>query len=403
MAKESAKTIIYVTRDLERALGPQTAFPSFFIITNSSAFAKEKARDDERIFLVESTELLDTPELLARIEVQNFINSKVNAQLMVFKNLPIIEKICAEQNWPLLNPSAKLAQTIEEKISQVEWLGELVKFLPEHEIKILKEVEFKGVPFILQFNRAHTGTGTILIDHANQLTELSARFPDRPVRVTKYISGTMLTSNNIVAVDEIIVGNINQQITGLKPFTDNAFATIGNDWALPQTLLNETQRKQYAEIVTAVGKKMQASGWKGLFGTDIMLAETGELYLIEINARQPASTTFESTLQSQVKSGTTTFAAHLLSLNNDPVNDLIPITDGAQIILRNQTTVHYSEANLTVFVSRLKQAGFTTTQYTNTEPGSDLVRIQSPSCLMKSATALNERGEAIVNALNCSI
>lgn len=402
MAKTTDKIIVYVTRDLERALGTQTVCASYFIITNSTPFAKEYAKEHPHCVLITETTLLDTHELLSHHQTQHFISTLTNPSILVFKNTTTIERICADVQWTLLNPAAQLASTIEEKISQVEWLDDLARFLPEHQILLLKDVRFESTPFILQFNRAHTGSGTILIDNENTLRELQEKFPERPVRITAYLSGTMITSNNIVFEDTIMVGNPNAQITGLAPFTDKPFATVGNDWALGKNMLDEVQLAEYKNIVVLIGEKLRASGWRGLFGTDIMLANNGRLYLIEINARQPAGTTFESQLQQK---SLTVFDAHLLSLLGKKAENqtLTKVNDGAQIILRNQTNIQYTEANLTVFISRLQSLGFTVTRYQNTEPGSDLVRIQSQTSVMKSPTELNERGKSIVNALNCSI
>lgn len=402
MAKTADKTIVYIARDLERALGPQTTMAAYFIITNSTPFAKEMSSLYKNIVLIDSPQILDTHELLAHPDAEKFLNKLTDPLLLVFKNTTTIEQICENNGWKLLNPPAKLANQVEEKISQVEWLGDLARFLPEHQITLLKDVHFESIPFILQFNRAHTGNGTMLIDNANTLRELQEKFPERPVRITAFVSGTMITSNNIVFEDTILVGNPNVQITGLSPFTDKPFATVGNDWALGNSILSESQQKQYSEMVTAIGEKLRTSGWRGLFGTDIMLANNGQLYLIEINARQPAGTTFESQLQQK---SLTVFDAHLLSLLGETIHNqtLTAVTDGAQLILRNQPAAQFTDANLTVFTARLQSAGFTVTRYTNTEPGSDLVRIQSTKGLMKSPTELNERGESIVKALNCSI
>lgn len=405
MAETTPKTIVYIARDLERALGPQAVAPSYFIITNSTPFAKQMAASHSNLFLIESAELLDTPQLLTHPSTVTFLETLVNPQLVVFKNLPIIEKICTDHGWTLLNPSANLAQTIEEKISQVEWLGSEAELLPPHEIIVLRDLTFTGTPFIIQFNRAHTGGGTILITSAEQLETLQTKFPDRPVRKTDYIEGTMITSNNLVFHDTIITGNPNVQITGLAPFTDMPFATIGNDWSLAQSLLSETQKNQYHDIVQRIGRKLQTSGWRGLFGTDIMLAKTGELYLIEINARQPASTTFESQLQAKIAPLTnTTFSLHLASLlqESGAESALAPVTAGAQIILRNQTKP-ITDACVTLFTERLKAGGFVITRYVNTEPGSDLVRIQSDSGVMDTPQTFNVIGQSIVQAFTCSL
>ena len=123
---EPKNTLVYITRDLERALGPQTA-SSLFIIANSTPFAKQVAAGRSDIILIEAPDLLDTPELLNHPQTKEFIDQQTNPQLVVFKNLPIIEKICAANGWKLLNPAAALANRVEEKVSQVEWLDELTK------------------------------------------------------------------------------------------------------------------------------------------------------------------------------------------------------------------------------------------------------------------------------------
>ncbi len=401
MAELTAKTTIYIARDLERALGPQNACPSFFIITNSTPFAKEMAKNNPNIVTIPSLELLDTPELLVHPATKEFIAKHPNPHLVVFKNLRIIEKICAEHGWKLLNPSATLSQQIEEKISQVEWLGELKKFLPPHHIDILSQVKFSGEPFILQFNRAHTGGGTFLIKDQSTLTALATKFPNRPVRATSYIKGNMLTSNNIVTNTDVIVGNINYQITGLTPFAKLLFATIGNDWALPKKLLSPEQTEKYHDMVTAIGEKLRASGWRGLFGVDVILADTGELYLIEINARQPASTTYESVLQEKARVNDqeyTTFSAHLAALAHEPIDpkSYITIADGAQIILR-QTEPNISAEKINTLATELTAAGFHCIAYANRELGADLLRIQSPHGLMAAPNTFNDAGGRIVS------
>ena len=136
--------IIYITRDIERALGFVLDNPHYYIISNSSTFAKQIANSKTNILLIEAEKQLDTWELLQNKQTRDFINKistsakatadKNNPQILVFKNTKQIEKICAGNNWKLLNPSAQLATTIEEKISQIKWLADKAKFLPEHKI-----------------------------------------------------------------------------------------------------------------------------------------------------------------------------------------------------------------------------------------------------------------------------
>lgn len=418
MLTEALKThpVVYVTRDIERALGLPLDTPGYYSITNSTPFAKAASAGRDNVLLIESAELLDTHELLGHPKTIEFIDQLSEKNIIVFKNTPVIEKICAEQNWQVLNPSAQLAATIEEKISQIEWLDDLQKFLPEHQIHVLKEVWFDGTPFMLQFNRAHTGSGTILIDNKKILDELIATFPDRPVRVSSYLKGMMCTSNNVVIPEGLLFGNPSYQITGLPPFTDKPFATIGNDWSFGSDVMAAPDEKfqvaeQYLEIVEQVGRKLLASGWRGLFGVDCLVTDDNKVYLIEINARQPASTTYESVLQqeNQQKSdytlgerGLTTFAAHLASLMGatNPGHRIIDVVDGAQIIVRNQEGKTWPDARLAAIEEKLKQENFNVVRYTNTAPGSDLLRIQCRRGIMAGHNEFNDLGKKIYGTIN---
>jgi hypothetical protein len=322
--------------------------------------------------------------------------------ILVFKNTSRIEKICHENNWNLLNPSSKLADEIEQKISQIKWAGSLKKYFPDYQIKQCKDIVWNGKKIIIQFNQSHTGSGTILIKSKKQLEELKLKFPKRLARTAKYIIGPLFTNNNIVWKNKVLLGNINYQITGLKHFTDVKFATIGNDWALPHKILNEKQILQYKKITLEVGKKMRKSGWKGVFGIDVVMDEkNGKMYLLEINARQPASTTYESELQSynighvaHNKKMFTTFQAHLASLLKLKYNNekLIEIKNGAQIIYR----VKNEELRIKNYVLReIKKYKFKAIQYNNTKPNSDLLRIQSKDGIMSKHNTFNKIGKKI--------
>jgi len=302
----------------------------------------------------------------------------------------------------LLNPSAILAGEIEEKISQVKWLGSLAKYLPPYEIKILKDVRYEGKKFILQFNRAHTGNGTILVDDADVLDDLIKKFPNREVRITKYISGLMLTNNNIVLADKILCGNISVQLTGIKPFTALPFATVGNDFALTKKILNKKQEQAYFGMAEKIGEKMRKSGWKGLFGIDVVLdKKSGKLYLIEINARQPASTSFESKLQrffaGKKDADFTSFEAHLLALLGQTTDKkLIKIKSGAQItqkVFSETQKIPYNK--IIKKINLMRAENLEAVFYDNAKIEADLLRWQSKTGLVDRDLNLNPLGKQL--------
>ncbi len=378
--------IVYVTRDIERALGLPPQTKNYFIVTNNTPFGKQVAKTRPGVLLIKNKTLLDTRELLAHPLTAQFIKKIKNPHIVVFKNTGAIEAACKEKGWPLLNPSAELASKIEEKITQVEWLGKLAKYLPPHQILPCKKIKFTGEKFILQFNRAHTGSGTILIESKKQLQEIQKQFPDRPARVTDFIEGPMFTSNNIVWDNFTFIGNISFQITGLWPFTERPFATVGNDWGLPYEFLNDKQGDNFEAIAGAIGKKLAKSGWKGLFGIDVVFDQTRKkLYLIEINARQPASTTYESQLQLKKKKAQlehTIFGMHLLSLlgaTRSGTPQQISVVTGGQIIMKVTSLINQIKQRQKKIIKNAENAGGTVIPYINTELESDFLRIQSPN------------------------
>ena len=124
MAKDS---IIYVTRDRERAEGMPES-------NNYSIISGESGED--------------TLSILSRIETDESV--------LVFKNTKQIEELALKKGFRLLNPSAALAETIENKVTQVNWLGDLVKLLPTHKVGLLKNIPLETIG-ILQWTHGHTG------------------------------------------------------------------------------------------------------------------------------------------------------------------------------------------------------------------------------------------------------
>ena len=400
--KLKSNPVVYVTRDLERALGLNPDTQGYFIISNSTAFAKRVAQNRTNILLISANKLLNTAELLRDPAATAFIKSKNNPSVLVFKTTGQIERICETNGWRLINPPAVLAEKIEAKITQVETLKNLKPFLLEYQINKCKDIKWEGTSFILQLNHSHTGGGTYLIDSASILAKIQAKFPEREARTSPLIDGPIFTNNNILTKTKVLIGNISYQITGLEPFTDNAFATVGNDWELTKKLLSVEQVDNYKLIVKAVSEELMQLGWYGLFGADVILNKTSDkMYLLEINARQPASTTFESQLQRKNQPvGLTILAAHLAALLGVNVKDeeLIEVDNGAQIIQR--VLIKGGACQTDNASVNLHAAGFDVIEYDNPDIGAESLRIQSDSSIMDDHNQLNQNGEKIARLIS---
>lgn len=371
------RKILYVTKDTERA--------------------SSLAQDDTYKILSSEGKKSTLDILMDQKNIENI--KKENYSVVVFKNNIQIEKIAKDNDFKILNPKAELSETIENKISQIKWLNDLEYLLPEHKVMTGKEIEWDKKPFILQWAHSHTGEGTYLINNEKELKTIVSDFPNREARVTEYILGPMFTLNIVVSKDRILLGNISYQITGVLPFTENMMSTIGNDWSVPPSILTDLQIEEIKSIANKIGEKMRQSGWKGLFGIDVIYDEQrNKIFLIEINARQPASSTYESEIQKLNRNeginGITIFEAHIKALNDEKIEqNIIEINDGAQIIKR------ITKKEFVVDINTLKDNGFNVIKYNNNKLNSDQFRIQCTMGIMETHNKFNKRGKLILEAI----
>ena len=271
------------------------------------------------------------------------------SSIIVFKNNVKIQRLSKQKNLKLLNPDYHLVEKYENKISQYQWLK---KIIPSNLLKTVITIPNKnsfqqlsktlGKPFIGQFNRSHTGQGTLLISQLKQWKELIEKFPLRKIKCTQFINNPAITVNVCLWQKCVLMGNPSYQITGLKQLTDFPYSTTGNDWSLAQKILNSNDFKIIKVLSQKIGTAMIKDGWQGLFGLDFIKGK--KWLVIEINARQPASTGLETVLQKKQGKGITIFAAHVAALLKLPLpgnceqvkKSFQKIDQGSQIIIRKK-------------------------------------------------------------------
>jgi predicted ATP-grasp superfamily ATP-dependent carboligase len=386
MTAPHRKNVIYVTPDIERALGmiPQSHYR---IATYRNAYSESiHALYPDFVTLFDMPhESADTATLIDTTELRS-LALNLDAGIVVFKNNSLIESLAETHGLHLLNPHASLAEKVENKVSQVEWLGSLsTTYLPPHKIKSGAELIWNKTSYVFQWAHGHTGEMTYLIQSKLDADKIRQEFPERIGRVSEYIHGPVFTVNAVVTVDRTLMGNISYQITGVMPFTDNIFSTIGNDWGLTHSLLSDHEITRIEKMVGEIGARLREAGWKGLFGIDLVRDDMSDrIYLIEINARQPASTTFESQLQQEFRKhnvgGSTLFEAH----------------DGAQIVQRVTQQVRSVTPEI---IHKLTHAGYNVIQHNETTHNMPVIRIQSNQGIMETHTRFNSRGKNILSIL----
>jgi hypothetical protein len=303
--------IIYLCNDPERALGIEDILTDFSImcIDNSPLIELLRAKNIDVFSLAESKSEVNptfrsTHNLLHNCPESSSYLSKFNENLnfIFFKSSPRLENLSKQYSAKVLNPSWKLNRKYENKLSQYEVLSSIVpEAFPTTTIGILGELYYSdliqklGQEFVVQFDRGHTGDSTFFIRTESDYTKLQQSYLKRKVRVSRKIEGKAWTINASATRFGTLYHGISQQITGVPQLTNQEGGTVGNDWTKASSLEKSTQT-MLREIIETVGNYMYQDEYRGMFGFDFIIDNTGRPFLIEINARQPASTGIHSKL-----------------------------------------------------------------------------------------------------------
>lgn len=311
--KLDQRQLFYVCNDPERALGLEGMLPNYHIVCiddsplidqllkkGVSVFCLERALGKQNAVFRSSLKLLEHPR------AREFITEKSASGkplIIVFKSSPAIEKAALEIKVELLNPFAKINARFEQKLSQYKILQPLGIPFPETILGVFGKLSYSeithrlGQKFILQFDRGHTGEGTILIDRPKTYEALQRQFPRREIRCSRYISGPAYTVNCCTGRQGTSAAGLSYQITGEPTCTSGRFSTCGNDFTDPFKEFAKI-RLELTKMADLVGKALAEADYRGLFGLDTVYnRENGKLYFVETNVRQPASITFHTELQ----------------------------------------------------------------------------------------------------------
>lgn len=303
----AGKSLYYFSREVERGLGLENVLTNFHLvhIQNSQYTNYFKDTGVKYFCLEDSCEINSinggSRRLYQDKNVLDYLanNNKQENYVQTFKVSPSFEKLTAQNGLKLLNTTSELNRKYEDKLSQYEILGDQVKF-PKTiitnlgELTYLQIVQKLGDKFTLQFARGHTGKGTYIIETEEDFNDASKDNAGRKARFAEFIEGIAYTLNACITKKGVFVGGLSLQITGEKGLTTNPGATVGNDWSR-RTNLDKVD--DLAKQVSIIAAKMASDGFRGLFGVDFLVKDTGEVFIIEINARQTASIPMYTKLQ----------------------------------------------------------------------------------------------------------
>jgi hypothetical protein len=232
----------------------------------------------------------------------------------------------------------------------------------------LGKVTFKSLrkelalPFVIQFPYGSSGHYTFLIREEKEFSRLRRIYPEQTVVLRKYIDGFSLNVNAAIVSTEngtkVACTFPSVQITGVPECSNFPTSFCGNDYSSACTL-DKKILKQVKDIMDGIGTWMASSGFRGVFGMDLIVKD-GKVYPVEINPRFQNSTSLFTVLESMQagRKGSLFLlhAAEFLQKNDKvmrkyvkefPFEELMKPLKGSQIILHNHVRQNVITGELT--------------------------------------------------------
>ncbi|XVS62251.1 ATP-grasp domain-containing protein [Actinosynnema sp. CA-299493] len=123
------------------------------------------------------------------------------------------------------------------------------------------------------------GRGTRLCADG-ELAEASAAWSGEPLKVSRHVPGLPITVSGCVGRDVTVVSGVSHQLVGL--------AELGAGWGTHcgnQLLGDGDVPGEALAACHAVGERLRARGFRGVFGIDAVLDREGRVWAVEINPR----------------------------------------------------------------------------------------------------------------------
>ncbi|EKD47805.1 MAG: Acetyl-CoA carboxylase, partial [uncultured bacterium] len=290
--------IFLVSPDPQKIHGFEHAWENLKIITNQkTAYLEAAKKRGVDITFLRLPRIKNTANLLREEKVRALIPR--GGKLLVFKNLPRLEKIATQNGWQVLMPSAQFTQLLEDKINFVAFCRKnKLPILPTR-ITALNAVEFKQ-PIVVQQRMGHAGETTFFVRSEAELQKLQKRIGEYVVKITPLVKLPTFSLNLCVTRKQIFLTQPFYQITGDKRLNPNEGGTGGIDLGLAQEMLSKKTRVKIFTLAERVGKCLRKLGYRGIAGLDLLVDDaSGKIYFVECNPRLLANLGFLTRLQTK--------------------------------------------------------------------------------------------------------
>ncbi len=339
---KSQLPIFYITNDPLRGLGIEDIYENFHLVCvdylpvvdwliekGKNVFCLEKEFGHE--FVRDSRETLLLPE------VQNYIlsHSENEIGIVFFKPQVALNQILKDtiignlRKVISLNAELLISNQIENKF----FFHHLCESnnLPINQFQIVNSgnilypdlVNQFGKSFVIQMERGWFGNSTYFINNHDDYQMFHQKFPNKDIKIAKFIPGVVLTNNGVIGREYIYQTKPFLQLND-DPTVEIRLArlpgsTIGNAWIDLHTLAINNIDQVISEIYTItqkIGRIIRDLGFIGYCGFDFLVSTEGVVYLQECNPRFTASCQMISQLEIE-SSGISLLQLHFQELGID--------------------------------------------------------------------------------------
>ena len=317
------KEVLKITKNLPQIIGiaPNAFsrvvfadyFPNFSIVCFKWRGETDYIARDIEVYCVEKEypgtmlSKMNTGEILNLPGVINFIRSKVNPHLLIYKPTMKINTQAFRMGWKIVGNSPDVKHDIENKLAFRNLLGKcgitsvpgetvLLTDLDEELYKSLTDKWGPRIVFQVCEMTTGGGTGTAFINSINDFRGFISKFKAKKeilnfiknVNVTSFIEGVPASIVACATKYGVITGSIQTQILDIPDVRDikeGSGLFSGHDFSYAE--FNNDLNSQAKLIAQKFGEYIYNNlGYRGIFGIDLIVnMKSAKVYPIECNPR----------------------------------------------------------------------------------------------------------------------
>ncbi|MFA6368837.1 MAG: ATP-grasp domain-containing protein [Candidatus Shapirobacteria bacterium] len=295
--------------NLENIINDSPYFFFFLVVDKFLDINLPHLKNFEKIYLSDypSIKQKNSGKLLSNPSVINYILKKTQSKNLIpaiipFKPSAKVDFICKKYKWLNISNPSPINRFLEDKIKFSKLCQKfnlpVIPFSIDSfsQKNFIKYQQIYGSKLVLQTHFGWAGNSTFFGQSWDEIKNKIS-----PKVITKFSpflkSSYSLLNNCCLTKFGLIQSPPALQYTGIKPYTQNPFTTVGRQWPsmAPLKIIKNIQ-----QITNNFSSILKEIGYKGFFGLDFIVHQN-KIYLLECNPRLTASFDFYTQLEKNLQ------------------------------------------------------------------------------------------------------